>query len=171
MPSTAAIRLQIETALAQRISSALSPLSRRIRPVAPTGVAEIDALLEGGLPVGTITEMVGPESSGRTAVALSFVSRVTRSGSVCAWIAACDALCPESAAEAGVDLSRLLWVRCGAAAAFARPERGISEREISERSPQRIGLLQNRDNVIHVKAARLTALSDHALEMRSRDFR
>jgi RecA/RadA recombinase len=113
MPSASTIRLQIETALAHRIPSALTPRPKVIRPAAPTGIAEIDALLEGGLPVGALTEMVGPESSGRTAVALSFVSRVTRSGSVCAWIDVCDALSPESAAEAGVDLSRVLWVRCG----------------------------------------------------------
>lgn len=113
MASAATIRLQIETALAHRIPSALTPRPKVIRPVAPTGVAEIDAMLGGGLPVGALTEMVGPESSGRTAVTLSFVSRLTRSGSVCAWIDVSDALSPESATEAGVDLARVLWVRCG----------------------------------------------------------
>lgn len=124
MPSASAIRLQIETALADRIPSALTPRPNVIRPVAPTGVAEIDALLDGGLPIGALTEMVGPESSGRTAVALSFVSRVMRSGSVCAWIDVSDTLSPESAAEAGVDLSHLLWVRCGVAAAGVQPPAG-----------------------------------------------
>ena len=76
-------------------------------------------MLDGGLPIGALTEMVGPESSGRTAVALSFVSRITRSVSVCAWIDVMDALSPESAAEAGIDLSRVLWVRCGVAAGRA----------------------------------------------------
>ena len=120
MPSAATIRLQIEATLARSIPSALTPRPKVIRQVAPTGVIEVDALLEGGLPLGAITEMVGPESSGRTAVALSFVSRVTRSGSVCAWIDVGDLLCPESAAEAGVDLSRVLWVRCGATATKTR---------------------------------------------------
>ncbi len=45
MPSAAAIRLQIEAALAHRIPSALTPAQKVIRPVAPTGVAEVDALL------------------------------------------------------------------------------------------------------------------------------
>lgn len=115
MASAATIRLQIETALAHRIPSALTPRPKVIRPVAPTGVAEIDAMLDGGLPIGALTEIVGPESSGRTAVALSFVSGVTRSGRLCAWIDVLDALSPESAAEAGIDLARVLWVRCSPA--------------------------------------------------------
>ena len=73
----------------------------------------VDELLEGGLPVGAITEIVGPESSGRTAVALSFVNQLTHAGKVCAWVDVSDALCPESAAAAGIDLAHLLWVRCG----------------------------------------------------------
>src|SRR5579863_5718371 len=113
MPSTSAIRLQIESALARRIPSALTPRPRIIRPVAPTGIAVLDELLDGGLPLGAISEMTGPECSGRTSVALSFAAQLTRHGNVCAWIDGSDALSPESAAAAGVDLSRLLWVRCG----------------------------------------------------------
>lgn len=121
MPSAATIRLQVEAALANKIPSALTPAQKVIRPVAPTGVAEVDALLEGGLPVGAITEMVGTESSGRTSLALSFLAGITRAGSVGAWIDVLNTLDPESAAAAGVDLSRLLWVRCGASPAKARP--------------------------------------------------
>lgn len=113
MPSAATIRLQIEAALARRIPSALTPAPRVIRPVAPTGVHEVDELLEGGLPIGAITEMAGPESSGRTAIALSFLSHLTHACRVCAWVDVSDALTPESAAAAGIDLSRVLWVRCG----------------------------------------------------------
>jgi hypothetical protein len=113
MPFAATIRLQVETALSKRIPSALTPRQKAIRPASPTGIAEVDALLDGGLPLGAITEMLGPQSSGSTAVALSFVGRVTGSGNVCAWIDVSDALSPESAAEAGVDLSRMLWARCG----------------------------------------------------------
>ena len=95
-----------------------------MRPVAATGVAEVDALLDGGLPVGAITEFVGPECSGRTSLALAFLSRITRTGSVAAWVDVLDTLDPESAAAAGVELDRLLWVRCGAAAVKAQPEAG-----------------------------------------------
>jgi recombination protein RecA len=121
MPSAATIRVQIETALAHRIPSALTPQPRIIRPVAPTGVARLDELLEGGLPLGAVIEMTGPESSGRSSVALSFVNHLTREGRVCAWIDVSDTFDPESAAAAGVDLSRLLWVRCGVSRAIAKP--------------------------------------------------
>jgi len=113
MSSATAIRLQIEAALAARIPSALTPLPRIIRPVSPTGVDEANELLNGGLPIGAISEFVGPESSGRTSLALSFVAQVISTGSVCAWIDVGDALSPECAAAAGIDLQRLLWVRCG----------------------------------------------------------
>jgi hypothetical protein len=73
----------------------------------------VDDLLEGGLPIGAISEFVGPESSGRTSLALSFLAGATRTGKVGAWIDVCDELDPESAAAAGVDLAGLLWVRCG----------------------------------------------------------
>ncbi|HUV69906.1 MAG TPA: hypothetical protein VMW15_09615 [Terracidiphilus sp.] len=113
MSSASAIRLQIEAALAHRIPSALTPAPRSLRPVAPTGVATVDALLEGGFPIGAITELAGPESSGRTSLTLSFLARITREGKVAAWVDASDAFDPESAAAAGVDLDRVLWVRCG----------------------------------------------------------
>ena len=113
MPSAATLRIQIEAALFHRIPSALTPTPRIIRPVSPTGIRAVDELLNGGLPLGAITEVVGPECSGRTALALSFVARVTQDGKACAWIDVSNALHPESAAAAGVCLSRMLWVRCG----------------------------------------------------------
>ena len=121
MPSAATIRLQIEVALAHKVPSALTPAPRVIRPVSPTGVSEIDGMLEGGLPVGAITEMVGPEASGRTAVALSFLRHLTHAERVCAWVDVSDALSPESAAAAGVDLARVLWVRCGVSKVPTKP--------------------------------------------------
>jgi hypothetical protein len=57
--------------------------------------------------------MVGPESSGRTSLALSFIAQMTRTGKVCAWVDVSNTLHPESAAASDVDLSRLLWVLCG----------------------------------------------------------
>src|SRR5215469_13644412 len=121
MPSAATIRLQIEAALARKIPSALTPAQKVIRPVIPTGVCEVDALLEGGLPVGAITEMVGQESSGRTAIALSFLGHLTRVGRVCAWVDVSDMLSPESAVGARIDLARLLWARCGVSKSQAKP--------------------------------------------------
>lgn len=113
MPSTSALRRQIESALAHKIPSALTPAARLIRPVAATGIPALDAALDGGLPIGAISELSGPESSGRTGVALSFIAHRAQN-SFCAWIDASNALDPLSAAAAGVNFSRMLWVRCGA---------------------------------------------------------
>jgi len=115
MTTAAALRHQIEAALADRIPSALTPAPRVIRPVVPTGIANVDDLLEGGLPLGAITELAGPECSGRTSLALAFVAEMTRGGKVCAWVDVSNALDPESAAAIGVELNWLLWVRCGVA--------------------------------------------------------
>jgi recombination protein RecA len=115
MSSAHALRLQIETSLAQRIPAALSPVPHVVRLVAEIGIPPVDELLHGGLPLGSITEVVGAECSGRTSLALSFIARMTQAGKVCAWVDVSNALQPESAASAGVDLSRLLWVRCGVA--------------------------------------------------------
>jgi recombination protein RecA len=113
MPTAHHLRAQIEATLAERIPSALTPLARIPYPVAPTGIGEIDLLLRGGLPIGAISELVGPECSGRTSLALAWIASLTQAGKVCAWVDVSDTLHPESAAAIGVDLSRLLWIRCG----------------------------------------------------------
>ncbi len=113
MPTAAILRAKIEASLAHRIPSALTPVQRIIRPVVATGIQTLDQVLEGGLPVGAITEIVGPECSGRTALVFLFLAGITRDAKVCAWIDVSDALHPESAAASGVDLDRMLWVRCG----------------------------------------------------------
>lgn len=112
MPSSSALRAQIENALEHRFPSALTPVPRTVREVAPTAIAEVDALLDGGLPVGAISEVAGPDSSGRTSLALAFAAQCIQNGGVCAWVDACDAFDPESAAASGIALSRMLWVRC-----------------------------------------------------------
>ena len=94
----------------------VTPASRmEVRPApetASSGIAQIDALA-GGLPRGCLTEVCGPESSGRTTVMLAAMAAVTRREEICALIDASDAFDPHSAATAGVNLERLLWVRCG----------------------------------------------------------
>ncbi len=70
MPTTATIQTQIEAALAHKIPSALMPAPKMIRPVAETGIPSLDYLREGGLPIGAISELIGPECSGRTDIAL-----------------------------------------------------------------------------------------------------
>jgi hypothetical protein len=112
MSSAAALRIQIERALERRFPAALSPRAASITETASTGIDEIDHLLEGGLPVGAISEITGPESSGRTTLALTFLAQRTREGSVCAWVDVEDTLDAESAAACGLALKQLLWIRC-----------------------------------------------------------
>lgn len=113
MPSSATIRVQVESALAHKFPSALTPPARMVRPVVSTGIGPLDELIQGGMPLGAVTELVGEECSGRMSLALSFLSQVTAAGKVCAWIDASNTFNPASAASVGVDLKRLLWVRCG----------------------------------------------------------
>ena len=102
--------------LATRIlPSSVVPASRlSIRPapeMVSSGILAIDALT-GGLPRGCLTEICGPASSGRTSLLLAALAAATHRGEFCAIIDASDSLDPHSAAAAGVDLDRLLWVRC-----------------------------------------------------------
>jgi hypothetical protein len=76
-----------------------------------SGIAELDTLT-GGLPRGCLTEICGAASSGRTSVMLTALAAATRRGEYCAMIDASDALDPQSVAAAGIDLDRMLWVRC-----------------------------------------------------------
>lgn len=139
MSSAHLLRLQIEAALADRIPSALTPAPRVIRPTEATGVPALDAALGGGLPLGAISELAGPECSGRTTLALTFVAGLTQAGRVCAWVDVSDTLDPESAAASGVDLARLLWVRCGGAAETRAGFAVRAEVAASGQCPTRVG--------------------------------
>ena len=94
----------------------VAPASRlEVRPapqMVSSGVREIDALT-GGLPRGCLTEICGPASSGRTSILLAALAAATRRQEVCALVDISDAFNPSSAAAAGMDFERLLWIRCG----------------------------------------------------------
>src|SRR6266436_6153231 len=77
-----------------------------------SGIREIDALT-GGLPRGCLSEICGSASSGRTSVLLAALAAATRREEVCALVDTTDALDAISAAAAGVELEKLLWIRCG----------------------------------------------------------
>ena len=62
---------------------------------------------------GAITELLGQESTGHTALAQSLLATATLGGEVAAWIDCGDAFDPVSAAKAGADLGKMLWVQCG----------------------------------------------------------
>ena len=83
----------------------------RYRPV-PSGIAGLDARLGGGLPRGSISEINGRSSSGRTGLVLAALARATQKGELAAYVDAIDCFDPRSAEAAGVALERLLWIRC-----------------------------------------------------------
>jgi recombination protein RecA len=133
MPSSAALRKQIESDFQHRYPSVLTPSSRTIREVVPTGITEIDQLLNGGLPVGAISEIIGATSSGRTSIAMAFLSQRTQE-CACAWIDAKDSFDPESAAANGIYLNHLLWVRCSNSLS-ANPIRSLRSGDTTKSQP------------------------------------
>ena len=98
---------------ARRLQAEAPPLrgeDYRLRPIA-TGVAALDRILVGGFPRGEQSEIHGPAASGRTGALLALVARTTGTGALAALVDPLDRLDPASAKAAGVDLSRLLWLR------------------------------------------------------------
>ena len=76
-----------------------------------TGVEPLDRLLPGGLPKGKLIELAGRRSSGRFSIGLSALASVTSSGEPAALVDLGEHLDPRGAADFGVDLELLLWVR------------------------------------------------------------
>jgi len=92
--------------------------------VIPTGSVALDvALGVGGLPRGRIVEIFGPESSGKTTVALHAIANAQRGGGICAFIDAEHALDPTYAHALGVDTDQLL---------VSQPDNGEQALEIAD---------------------------------------
>ena len=92
--------------------------------VIPTGSITLDAALGiGGLPRGRVVEIYGPESSGKTTVALHAIANAQASGGICAFIDAEHALDPDYAQKLGVDTDALL---------VSQPDNGEQALEIME---------------------------------------
>ncbi|MFN8183542.1 MAG: recombinase RecA [Candidatus Nanopelagicales bacterium] len=92
--------------------------------VIPTGAITLDrALGIGGLPRGRVVEIYGPESSGKTTVALHAIANAQKAGGIAAFIDAEHALDPEYAAKLGVDIDALL---------VSQPDTGEQALEIAD---------------------------------------
>jgi recombination protein RecA len=92
--------------------------------VIPTGSIALDiALGIGGLPKGRVIEVFGPESSGKTTVALHAIASAQKQGGICAFIDAEHALDPEYAKALGVDIDALL---------VSQPDTGEQALEITD---------------------------------------
>jgi recombination protein RecA len=99
---------------------------REIQPMEfiPTGSLAIDAAIGvGGFPRGRVVEVFGPESSGKTTLALSVVGQAQKRGGVAAFIDAEHALDAEYAKKLGVDIDNLL---------VSQPDSGEQALEIAE---------------------------------------
>ena len=92
--------------------------------VVPTGSLSLDiALGIGGLPRGRVVEIYGPESSGKTTLALHVVAEAQKQGGTCAFIDAEHALDPAYAGKLGVDVDELL---------ISQPDTGEQALEITD---------------------------------------
>jgi recombination protein RecA len=90
----------------------------------PTGAINLDAAIGiGGIPRGRVTEIYGPESSGKTTLCLHVVANAQRAGGVAAFIDAEHALDTEYAKKLGVDIENLL---------ISQPDTGEQALEICE---------------------------------------
>jgi recombination protein RecA len=87
----------------------------------PSGALTLDVALGGGLPKGRIIEIYGPESSGKTTLALHAIAETQKAGGVAAFVDAEHALDPTYAGALGVDIENLL---------VAQPDNGESGLEI-----------------------------------------
>jgi len=93
-------------------------------PAIPTGALSLDlALGIGGLPRGRVVEIYGPESSGKTTVALHVVAEAQRAGGIAAFVDAEHALDPTYARALGVDINELL---------VSQPDNGEQALEIAD---------------------------------------
>jgi recombination protein RecA len=110
--------------------------------VLPTGLALLDQRLEGGLPRGQMSEIVGPRSSGRTTLLTAALAAATDRGDLAALVDPLDTFDPESAAAGGVGLERLLWLRGDGTTMGVLPQRekGQAER-ILDRALKAVNLV------------------------------
>ncbi|HMR49370.1 MAG TPA: recombinase RecA [Arachnia sp.] len=115
---------QIEKAHGKGSVMRLGEDNRQAIDVIPTGSVALDVALGiGGLPRGRVVEIYGPESSGKTTVALHAIANAQRDGGICAFIDAEHALDPDYAQKLGVDTDELL---------VSQPDNGEQALEIAD---------------------------------------
>ena len=112
---------QIERSFGKGAIMRLGDATRMRVETIPSGALTLDLALGGGLPKGRVIEIYGPESSGKTTVALHAVAEVQKAGGIAAYVDAEHALDPTYAAALGVDIDNLL---------ISQPDTGESALEI-----------------------------------------
>jgi hypothetical protein len=116
-PDTASLRAEIE----KKLPSAFTTYTREYRGSIPTGISAIDSLVQG-IPLHALTEICGSNiaSSGKSSVLVSLLAQVSQDR-CCALVDATDSFDPETGHAAGINFSRMLWVRCGKVRTRPRP--------------------------------------------------
>jgi hypothetical protein len=104
-------KVELESDMASRFGDAFRLHEKSVVETLSSGIDEID-LLTGGLPRGSISEIFGPASSGRTSLMYSMLAYATAHEETCALVDTNDVFAPTIAADAEIDFDRLLWVRC-----------------------------------------------------------
>lgn len=99
---------QIERSFGKGAIMRLGDATRMRVETIPTGALTLDLALGGGLPKGRVIEIYGPESSGKTTLALHAVAEVQKNGGIAAYVDAEHALDPTYSAALGVDINNLL---------------------------------------------------------------
>jgi len=99
---------QIEKSFGKGAIMRLGDATRMRVETISTGALTLDLALGGGLPKGRVIEIYGPESSGKTTVALHAIAEVQKSGGIAAFVDAEHALDPTYSAALGVDIENLL---------------------------------------------------------------
>jgi recombination protein RecA len=99
---------QIDRTFGKGTIMRLGDASRMKVETTPTGALTLDLALGGGLPKGRVIEIYGPESSGKTTLALHAIAEVQKAGGVAAFVDAEHALDPIYANALGVDIGNLL---------------------------------------------------------------
>lgn len=99
---------QIDRAFGKGTIMRLGDASRMKVETIPSGALTLDLALGGGMPKGRVIEIYGPESSGKTTLALHAIAETQRSGGVAAFVDAEHALDPSYSAALGVDIENLL---------------------------------------------------------------
>ncbi len=99
---------QIERTFGKGSIMRLGDAARMKVETIPTGALTLDIALGGGVPKGRVVEIYGPESSGKTTLALHAIAEVQKAGGVAAFVDAEHALDPTYSAALGVDIENLL---------------------------------------------------------------
>src|SRR5687767_1389313 len=106
-------KAELEAEIVGRFGKSLTLQEKNDATNLSTGIQRLDDLI-GGIPRGALSEIFGSASSGRTSLLFSMLAYATMHDEICAVVDTHGVFEPSTAAAAGIDLDRLLWIRCAA---------------------------------------------------------